>query len=317
MERIVVLERGSVRAQMRRPAFPHEWTEYAESTREQVAERLCGATIAIVNKIGVSAADLERLPELKLVAVSATGVDHLDLEACARRNVAVCNVRNYAGSSVAEHVLMLTLALRRRLLEYRAAVREGRWQKSKSFCVHDYEIHDLRGSTFGVIGYGALGRSTAELARAFGMNVLIAERKDAFETREGRTPFEEVLRRSDVVSLHAPLSEETRGLIGEKEFQMMKPSALLINTGRGALADSQALLSALREGKLAGAGVDVLSQEPPRDGSPLLDADLPNLIITPHVAWASEESMQRLADQLIDNIEAFVRGKPTNMVVNG
>lgn len=316
MEHIVFLERNSVDADVRRPRFEHEWVEFAESVQGQAVERLRGATIAIMNKIGLWEEELSQLPRLRLIAVAATGTDRLDLAACARRGVAVTNVRGYAAHSVSEHVLMLVLALRRNLLNYREDIRRGLWQESAQFCLLTHPIRDLHNSTLGLIGRGALGRAVEELARAFGMRVLLSERKGAEETREGRTPFAEVLRESDVVTLHAPLTEETRYMIGARELRMMKPTALLINTARGLLVDERALADALRAGVIAGAGVDVLSNEPPRAGNSLLEADISNLIVTPHVAWASREAMQALADQLIDNIEAFVRGEPKNLVTS-
>jgi glycerate dehydrogenase len=314
MERIVFLERKSVDAEVRRPAFAHEWREYAESKQEQAVERLGSATIAIMNKIGLRETELAQLPDLKLIAVAATGTDRIDLESCAQRGIAVVNVRGYAAVSLSEHVLMLILALRRNLFAYRKDVRAGLWQQSKQFCLLTREIHDLRGSTLGVVGYGALGRATANLARGFGMRVLVGEHKGEKEIREGRTLFDALLRESDIITLHAPLTEATRHMIGARELASMKPTAILINTARGLLVDEDALVEALRAGKIAGAGVDVLSNEPPREGNPLLDLDLPNLVVTPHVAWASREAMQALADQLIETIEAFVRGEPQNVV---
>jgi glycerate dehydrogenase len=226
----------------------------------------------------------------------------------------VTNVRGYAATSLSEHVLMLVLTLRRNLFGFREDVRRGLWQQSKQFCLLTHEIHDACASTLGVVGYGALGRATATLARAIGMRVLVSEHKGAKEVREGRTPFDEVLRESDVISLHAPFNEETRHMIGAREFELMKRSALLINTARGLLVDEAALVEALRAGRIAGAGIDVLSVEPPREGNPLLELNLPNLVVTPHIAWASREAMQLLADQLIENIEAFVGGEPRNLV---
>jgi glycerate dehydrogenase len=314
MERIVFLERKSVDAEVRRPSFAHEWREYAESRQEQAVERLEGATIAIMNKIALGEAELSRLPALKLIAVAATGTDRIELEACARRGVAVTNVRGYAATSVAEHVLMLVLALRRNLAGYREDVRRGLWQQSKHFCLLTHEIQDVRGGVLGVVGYGALGRATAELARAFGMRVVVGEHKGAAKIREGRVRFDDLLRESDVVTLHAPLSDGTRHLVGARELGLMKPTALLVNTARGLLVDEAALAEALRAGRIAGAGVDVLSNEPPREGNPLLELNVANLIVTPHVAWASKGAMQSLADQLIDNVEAFVRGEPKNIV---
>jgi glycerate dehydrogenase len=314
MERIVFLERGSVDAEFRRPAFGHEWVDYEATEQRDVVTRLEGAAVAVVNKLAVGEAELARLPGLKLIAAAATGTDRIDLAAASRRGVAVVNVRGYAATSVSEHVLALALALRRNLPAYREDVRRGLWAESRQFCLLTREIRDLRASAFGVVGYGALGRATAELARAFGMRVLVGEHKGAEKIREGRVAFDELLRESDVVSLHAPLDEETRRMIGARELSLMKPNAILINAARGQLVDESALAEALRDGRIAGAGIDVLTTEPPREGNPLLSLDLPNLVVTPHVAWASRESMQALADQLIDNIESFFRGEPRNVV---
>ena len=223
-------------------------------------------------------------------------------------------MRGYATNSVPEHVLMMILALRRNVFAYRRDVQGGLWNQSKQFCLLTHELHDIRDSTFGVIGYGSIGQAMARLAEAVGMRVLISERKYAAEVRAGRTRFAETLRLSDVISLHCPLNDDTRDLIGGAELQTMKPNGLLINTARGALVDNAALIEALGSGQLAGAGIDVLREEPPRAGSPLLDLDLPNLIVTPHVAWASNEAVQALADQVIDNIEAFVAGTPQNLL---
>jgi glycerate dehydrogenase len=314
METIVFLERDTLRAKLRRPRFEHTWRDYGSTRASQVFERLKDATIAVVNKVPVRADVLSRLPSLKLIAVAATGTDNVDLEFCRAHGIEVSNVRGYARETLPEHVLMLALALRRNLLAYREDVRAGMWQRAEQFCLHTREIHDLHGSTFGVVGYGALGRGVERLARAFGTNVLIAERKGATETREGRTPFEEVLRRSDVVSLHVPLNDETRNLIGRAELALMKPTAVLINCARGGVVDEGALADSLKEGKIAGAGVDVLSSEPPAQTegvNPLLALELPNLIVTPHVAWASREAQQALADQLIANIEDFVAKQST------
>ncbi|HZT60369.1 MAG TPA: D-2-hydroxyacid dehydrogenase [Pyrinomonadaceae bacterium] len=309
METIVFLERDTLRAELRRPAFEHRWTDYGVTRPEEVLERLRDATVAVVNKLPLRAEVLARLPALKLVAVAATGTDNIDLEFCRERDIAVSNVRGYAQNTLPEHVLTLALALRRNLFAYRDAMRAGAWQRAEQFCVHAAAIHDLHGSTLGLFGHGTLGRGVERLARAFGMRVLVAERRDAPSAREGRTPFEEVLRRSDVVSLHVPLNAGTRGMIGREELALMKPSAILINCARGGVVDEGALADALREGRIAGAGVDVLSREPPTGDNPLLAPDFPNLIVTPHVAWASREAQQALADRLVENIEAFFEAK--------
>jgi glycerate dehydrogenase len=314
MERIVFLERNTIQASFRPPDFDHEWIEHGETLAAQVIDRVRNATIIISNKLSLGEAELSPAKDLRLIAIAATGSDCVDLDYCRRRGIAVCNVRGYAVNSVPEHVLMLILALRRNLFAYRRDVQDGLWNQSKQFCLLTHELHDIKGSTFGLIGYGSIGKAMAQLAESVGMRVLVAERRDAGETREGRTRFADTLRLSDIVSLHCPLNDQTRNLIGAAELKTMKRNALLINTARGALVDDAALIQALRSGQLAGAGIDVLREEPPRQGNPLLDLDLPNLIITPHVAWASNEAVQALADQVIDNIEAFVAGRPRNLV---
>ena len=307
-EIIVFLERNTFNVPFRRPAFAHEWSEFGETAAGEVVERLAPATIAICNKLPLRAETLSQLPKLKLIAVAATGVDNVDLAYCRSHEIAVCNTRGYAVNSLPEHALMLMLALRRNLIAYRSDVKAGRWHEAKQFCLLDHPIGDLRGATLGIVGFGTLGKSMAQLGRAIGMEVLVAEHKD------GRAGFMDVLRRSDVLSLHCPLTEETKNLIGADELAQMKPGAILINTARGGLIDDHALIEALKNGRLAGAGIDVLRNEPPRDGNPLLEVDLPNLIVTPHNAWASRQAMQTLADQLVDNLEAFVRGSPQNLV---
>jgi glycerate dehydrogenase len=314
--RIVFLDRSTVDASFRAPSFPHTWIEHAQTHEDEVYERLQDATIAITNKVPLHADLLGRLEKLELIAVAATGVDIIDLAVCKLRKIAVSNVRAYATGAVPEHAMMLALALRRNLLAYREDVISGRWSRADTFCLLGREIGDLGGSTFGVIGYGPIGRATAKLAEAFGMRVLVAEHKDAREIRPDRTPFPDVLRQSDVISLHAPLLPATRNLISTAELRSMKQSAILINTARGGLVDEAALRTALVAGWIGGAGFDVLEREPPKDGTPLLElAERPDVIITPHVAWASRRAMQSLADQLIDNLEAFARGAPRNLVV--
>lgn len=314
MERIVFLERKTIQANFRAPKFEHEWIEHGETLAGQVVVRVRAATIIISNKLSLGEPQLFEAAGVKLIAIAATGSDCVDLDYCRRRGIAVCNVRGYAANSVPEHVLMMMLALRRNLFAYDQDVRRGLWNQSKQFCLLTHELHDIRNSTLGIVGYGSIGRSMAKLGESVGMRVLISERKDAKEIREGRTAFADALRESDVVSLHCPLTDETRDLIGPAELEAMKRTALLINTARGALIDDAALIDALRSGSIAGAGIDVLRAEPPRHGSPLFDLDLPNLIITPHVAWASNEAVQALADQVIDNIEAFVAGTPQNLL---
>lgn len=314
MERIVFLERNTIQANFRRPSFAHEWIEYGETFSEQVVERLRGATIVISNKLPLRAPELSQLPELKLIAIAATGSDNVDLDYCRRHDIGVSNARGYAVNSVPEHVLMMILALRRNLLAYRVDVQDGTWQQSKQFCLLTHELRDIKGSNLGIIGYGSIGKAMARLGESVGMRALISEHKGAASIREGRSPFNEVLRRSDVVSLHCPLTRETRDMFGPAEFEMMKRDSLLINTARGGLVDDAALIEALQNGLIAGAGFDALREEPPRQGNPLVDLNLPNFILTPHVAWASNEAVQALADQVIENIEAFIAGTPRNVV---
>jgi glycerate dehydrogenase len=317
MQRIVYLERESVIANVRRPAFAHDWVEYAKTTPAQVVERLQGCSIAIVNKVPLPAAAVDALPDLKMVAVAATGTNIVDLDACSRRGIVVSNIRGYAEHTVPEHVLALMLALSRNLVAWRDSVRAGRWQQAEQFCLFDHPISDLHGATLGLVGSGSLGNGVARLAEAFGMRVLRAEHKGSTTTRPGYNEFSEVLRTADVLTLHCPLTSETHGLIGEAELRSMKPGALLINTARGGLVDEAALIRALRERWIAGAGFDVITAEPPPPGHPMVARELlalPNFLLTPHVAWASRPAMQALADQLIDNIEAFVAGEPRNRV---
>jgi glycerate dehydrogenase len=308
---IVFLDRESVDAKVRKPNFPHSYKEYESTwTPEEILDRLKDASIAIINKVPMRADTLKQLPKLKLIAVAATGTDIVDKAYCKANGITVVNIRNYAFNTVPEHVFAMIFALRRNLLAYVEDVRAGKWNKASQFCFFDYPIRDIAGSTLGVIGYGALGKSVGRIAEGLGMRVLPY---DVFP-QSGLVDLETIYRESDVITLHTPLTPETRNMIGAKEFKMMKPSAILINTARGGLVDEQALADALKSGTIGGAGFDVLTKEPPKDGNVLLDLRLPNFILTPHVAWASQEAMQILADQLIDNIEAFVVGKPQNVV---
>jgi glycerate dehydrogenase len=306
MERIVFLDRATLKADVRRPGFAHEWREYDETALDETIERVRNATIVITNKVRLGEKEFAAAPDLHLIVLAATGTDNIDLNRARERNIKVMNARGYAVRSVAEHVFMLIFALRRNLMNYAADVRRGEWARSSQFCLLTYPIQDIEKSTLGIIGYGAIGRTVAEIAEALGMNVLVAEHKGASAVRKGRAAFEDVLRRSDVITLHAPLDAETRGLIGWKELSLMPHHALLINTGRGGLVDEIALLEFLRERRIGGAGVDVLSEEPPRGGNPLLDSSLPNLIVTPHVAWASAQAMQHLAETITNNLEKAV-----------
>ena len=307
---IVFLDRETLGAHLRAPAFDHDYVEYDETAPGQIVERLKDATVCITNKVPMRAETLAQLPNLKLIAVAATGTDIIDKAAAKDHGVAIVNIRNYAFNTVPEHVIALMFALRRNLLRYVTDVQNGVWNDARQFCFFSHDIHDIAGATMGIVGYGAIGKSIGKRAEALGMKVIAY---DPFP-QDGLVDFETVLRDSDVITLHAPLTPETRHMIGAAQLKMMKKSAILINTARGGLVDEAALAAALKGGEIAGAGFDVLTEEPPRNGNVLLDPSIPNLIVTPHVAWASREAMQILADQLIDNIEAFVGGTPQNVV---
>lgn len=313
-EKIVFLDRSSLQATIRRPRFAHDWIDYEATKPTEVVARLTDATIAVVNKVRLSEDVLAQLPKLKLIAVAATGTDVIDAKACADRNIAITNVRGYAVHSLPEHVFAMILALRRNLRLHQAAVDAGRWSRSEHFCVFSGSMHDLSGSTLGLLGFGALGRSVATLGLAFGMKVIAFDHYQFQDANVGSASLDEVLAKSDVLSLHLPLTPSTRNVINKRKLAQMKPSAILINTARGGLVDEQALADALRAGDIAGAGIDVLSTEPPAADNPLISLSSLNLILTPHVAWASDEAMQALADQMIDNIEAFVAGQAKNLV---
>jgi glycerate dehydrogenase len=313
-QNIVFLDRATLQAQVRPPSFAHSWHEYPVTHAAEIEARLRGATIAITNKVPLRAATLQRLPELRMIAVAATGYDVIDVDYCRAHGIAVANIRNYAVHTVPEHAFALITALRRNLIAYRQDVERGRWQQVDQFTFFDHPIRDLYGATLGIVGEGVLGQGTASIGRGFGMQVLFADHPPPKAGGVVFTPFEEVLARSDVISLHVPLTAETRNMIGIEQLRRMKRTAILINTARGGLVDERALAQALTEGLIAGAGFDVLTNEPPKAGNPLLELRSPNFILTPHVAWASHGAMQFLADQLIDNIEAFVNGRPQNLV---
>ena len=308
--KIVFLDRETLDANVRKPNFPHEYTEHAQTAPDQIVERLKGATICITNKVPLREATLKQLPDLKLIAVAATGTDVIDKAYTSANGIVVSNIRNYAFNTLPEHVFALLFALRRNLVNYYNSVRQGRWGYANQFCYFDYPIYDIAGSTLGIVGYGALGREIEKRAVALGMKVLINDVTDV----PNKVDVATILRESDVVTLNLPLTPETKNMIGAKEFASMKKTACIINTARGGIVDEAALADALRKGVIAGAGMDVLTVEPPKNGNILLDPTIPNLIITPHVAWASKEAMQVLADQLVDNIDAFVAGSPRNVV---
>lgn len=291
-----------------------DWQEYLNTKPESVLTHAAGATVLVTNKVKLSEDLFEKLPMLKLVAVAATGVDHIDLDAARRLGIGVCHVRDYATHSVPEHVFAVLLALRRNLFKYAAAAIDGSWSRAENFCLHHWPIDDLAGSTMGIIGGGTLGQAVAKLGSAFGMRVLLAEHRGAV-LRAGRVAFDQVLAEADVISLHVPLTPVTRNLIGAAELAKMKSSAILVNSARGGVVDEVSLVEALRQGAIAGAAVDVLTTEPPPAGHVLLNAKLPNLLVTPHIAWASLQAQQRLADEVVENITAFMRGERRNRLV--
>jgi glycerate dehydrogenase len=310
---VVFLDRATIAPQikLRPPVFPHTLVEHQQTRPEQAAERLAGATIAINNKVVLAAATLARLPDLKLIAVAATGTDCLDKAYCQAHGIAISNIRGYAEHTVPEHTFALILALRRNILPFRADVLAGEWQKAGQFCFFNHPIHDLAGARLGIICEGALGQRVADIARAFGMRPAFAAHKGKCGLGPLYTPWEEVLETSDIITLHSPLLPETRGTIGLVEFRRMKRKPLPVNTARGRLVVEEDLEIALEEGLISGAGFDVTLPEPPPAASPLMRiACRPNVIVTPHIAWASDEAQQTLADQLIDNIENFVAGRP-------
>jgi len=290
-----------------------DWTFYEETHPDEVIARLLDAEIVVSNKVVLDAAAIASARNLKLICIAATGTNNVDLDAAARRGITVCNVTGYATPSVVEHVFALILTLTRRLPDWQRAIKNGLWQQATRFCLLDYSMGELNGKTLGIIGYGELGRAVAHVAQAFGMQVLIAERPGG-GPHSGRLPLQDLLPQVDVLTLHVPLADNTRNLIGAEQLALMKPRAILINTARGGIVDEAALAAALHAGELGGAGVDVLTTEPPINGNVLLDESIANLIITPHVAWASREARQRLVDEVVENIRAFLGGKPRNRV---
>jgi len=289
------------------------WSSHGTTSPAQLAERISDADIVISNKVVLDRENLQGTKALRLIVVAATGTNNVDLVTARERDITVCNVRGYGTPSVAQHVFALILALTTRLPEYMRAVAQGRWQKHPHFCLFDYPIRELHGKTLGIIGFGTLGQGVAAAAAAFGLKVVVAQRPGG-QPQAGRLPLHELLAQADILSLHCPLTEQTRNLIGAKELASMKKDAILINTARGGIVDEVALAEALREGTIGGAGIDVLSEEPPVHGNPLLADDIPNLIVTPHIAWASRESRQRVIDIVGANIRAYLDGKPQNIV---
>ncbi len=287
---------------------------YDRTAPEQTLERVRNAEVVILNKVVLDATILAQAPRLRLICILATGTDNVDAAAARGRGIALCNVRGYGIASVAQHTLTLLLALHTRLLDYDRGVRRGDWQRADQFCLLDYPIQELSGRTLGVVGYGTLGQAVAKLAQAFGMQVLVTRRPGNTEAPSDRLLLAQLLPQVDALTLHCPLTTDTRNLIGSAELAQMRRGAFLVNTARGGIVDEAALVQSLRAGHLGGAGVDVLSTEPPRQGNPLLQADVPNLIVTPHCAWGSKQARQRVIDQLVENVSGFQTGRPLRSV---
>jgi len=291
-----------------------KWEFHGATHSDQTKDRIKNAEVVVRNKIVLAKDILKSAKKLKLICVAATGTNNIDLTTAKKLGITVCNVTGYAPPSVVQHVFALILGLATKLPDYQRAVRENRWQYSKQFCLLDYPIDEIAGKTMGIVGYGELGKAVAKAAEAFGLNVVIAKRPGSKTNQKDRIVLKTLLPQVDILTLHTPLADNTKNLIGKKELALMKPTALLINTARGGIVDEQALADALRDGYLGGAGFDVLSQEPPLPSNPLLAADIPNLILTPHIAWASRASRQRLLDPISAHIRAFLAGTPRNIV---
>jgi len=290
-------------------ALPLDWTIYPETSSREVSERIADADIVVTNKAPVTALSLSQAPRLKMISIMATGTNAVDLQVAAQHQVAVCNAVKYGTGSVVQHVWALILALTTKLADYRRVAMDGTWQESRSFCLLDFPVEELEGKVLGIVGAGELGRGVAKVAEAFGLEVIYAALPGRQYVDQQRIGFSEFLGRADIVSLHCPLTAETTNLIGEIELDLMKPSSILINTARGGMVKEAALVQALLEGSIAGAGIDVLTNEPPREGNVLLNESIPNLIVTPHCAWVARQSRQRLVDQTVENLRAFMQGE--------
>ena len=292
-----------------RPSFAHTWIEYEHTSSAETIERAKDADIVITSKVIFDRETLKQLPKLKLIAITATGTNNVDIVAAEEMGIAVRNVTGYSSTTVPEHVMGLIFALKHSLAGWLRDQSEAKWPKSKQFCYFDYPITDVRGSTLGVFGKGCLGTEVGRLAELLGMKVLYAEHRNATTCREGYTPFEEVLKQADILTLHCALTETTKNLINQETLSLCKKGAYLINTGRGPLIDEQAVCDALKSGQLGGAALDVLVKEPPEKNNPLIELakTMPNLIITPHIAWASDSAVTTLVGKVMQNIEEFVQ----------
>ncbi len=295
-------------------AAVEDWEWHDATNPGEILTRIRGADIVVSNKVPLDRETLALAPHLKLICIAATGTDKIDLQAARELGIQVSNVVGYATPAVVQHVFALLLALTTRLVPYCQEVRTGAWQAQGNFCLLNHPIAELAGKTMGIVGYGELGRAVARIAECFGMKVVVAQRPGSAQPQSGRVPLHELLPQVDALSLHIPLADNTRNLIGSAELQMLKQGAFLINTSRGGIVDEQALADSLRSGHLGGAGLDVLGQEPPSSNNPLLAEDIPNLLLTPHTAWASIEARQRLLEEIARNILSFRDGQPRNCV---
>lgn len=292
-----------------------DWKNYAVTHDEDISARLKDIDIVVTNKVLLDKSVIAMANRLKLICIAATGTNNVDLDAAREAGIAVCNVERYATPSVVQHTFALILSLTRRLSEHQQAIRHGDWQHSEQFCLLDYPMRELNGLTLGIIGYGELGKAVAGTAKCFGLNILISQRPGSDRIEAGRVALDTLLVEADIVSLHCPLAENTRHLIGARELGLMKPDALLINTARGGIVDDTALAQAITEGRLGGAGIDVLAEEPPRHGNPLLEIQSPRLVLTPHVAWASRAARQRLIDGVVINIHSFLNDDQQDIII--
>lgn len=311
MINIVFLDRTGLppHGEIPRPTFPHTWTNYDITKPHEVLERAKEAEIIVTSKVILNREILSQLPKLKLIAITATGTNNVDLIAAKELGITVKNVADYSFVTVPEHVIGLIFALKHSLMNWYLDQKQAKWGECEQFCYFDHPLKDVRGSTLGIVGKGCIGREVGRLAENLGMKVIYAERKNAEKIREGYLPFESVLKEADILSLHCPLTAETENLINADTLALMKSTAFIINTGRGPLLDEKAVVEALKDQKLGGLAIDVLRKEPPEKDNLLLKAgvELPNVILTPHIAWASDSAVDILVKKVHQNIEEFVK----------
>ncbi|MBS3904952.1 MAG: D-2-hydroxyacid dehydrogenase [Simkania sp.] len=294
--------------------LPLEWRFFDKSAPEEIVEHTKDAEIALTNKAVFSKEIIRALPRLKMICVTATGVDCVDLAAAREADIVVCNVTDYSKGTVTQLTILFLLALANSFYSYIEDVKKGCWQKQSQFCFLNYPIKEVRGKTLGILGYGNLGQEVERVAVALGMQVLVVERKSGKHPIPGALSLQEVLKRSDFFTIHTPLTPETKNLIGKEELGLMKKTAYVINVSRGGIIDEEALVEALRNHEIAGAALDVLTKEPPLPNHPLLDPSIPNLLLTPHIGWASSEARLTILEITRDNVQAYLEGTPKNQV---